>query len=123
MYKVTVELPEGAYLWFMSFLALIEVRLGIKVKQTVREYKEQAEVGPGRATVRYSATGQAEAIAALGGTTVVALVFKHLLENGAKTNREVREETKFNHKTVNDSIYKLQKMGLIATVPIEAEEV
>ena len=122
IWKVTVDLPsEEAYKWFVSFLYLIEARLGIKVPLSLRQTQDGEPAEVDHSTVRYRVRGdqvsQLEVLRELGPLTIAGLIFEHLM-SAPKTNKQIRREKGFNGKTVSATLYRFQQMGVVDTVAI-----
>src|SRR3990167_5999073 len=65
------------------------------------------------ARIRYRAVGASDAITDLGHSTVVGIIFSHLIEHGPCTAREIRAEKPFTDKSVQSAIDKLKRMHLV----------
>lgn len=72
--------------------------------------------------VQYRAIGTSEALQALGQTTVVGLIYSHILEHGPCTVADIRRDKFYGAKSVESSIHKLKHMGLVAAEPVQPQE-
>lgn len=84
-----------------------------------------ARKGNSRSTVKYRAVGGADALDALGKTTVHGLIFSDILAQPERetTVKGIRDRMAYTDKSVQSTIHRLKKMGLIVPVDIDTNEV
>ena len=120
--RITFDLDEAAFPWLMGFIATMEHALHIAIKVSMKELDEAgAMVGPNggdRSTVKYATLGGRDALTALGESTIIGLIFAHLLDHGPQTAKEIGQGKPFNKKTIEASLWRLRHQGLITAEEI-----
>jgi len=113
--RVTIEVEDDAFPWLMGFVATMEHALHRQFQPVVREVVNGQAVSdkPDQSRIRYAAIAGREALAALGDSTIIGIIFAHLVDNGPKTAKEIQQEKPFNLKTIVASIYRLKQMELV----------
>ncbi len=69
-------------------------------------------------TVQYSAISGAEALEAIGATTVQGIIYSYLLANGPCTAKHLREHTTYSMKSIESTVDKLKDKGVVVATPI-----
>ena len=120
--RITFELDEVAFPWLMGFIATMEHALKIAIKVSIKDMDEGGTLssphGGDRSTVKYAALGGRDALTALGESTIIGLIFAHLLDHGPQTAKEIGQGKPFNKKTIEASLWRLRHQGLITTEEI-----
>ena len=124
-YKVTVEVPDvGVLQWLISFLILIETRMGVTLSHVIKEIKDPTEVADlmrDRSQVRYVALGDLSVLKDLGERTIIGLIYQRLVNEGPQTAKQIKLDMLFNGKSIESSLTTLRTMGLVESRPIETE--
>ena len=114
--------------WVIPFLVMISTVTGSSKSLRITEVEQGDQIrlvtprgnGHDLSTVRYHAIGQHDAIALLGETTVIGMVFAHILEHGPCTVREIRQaKPGLSDKSLQSVVWKLRHSGLVEARAIQ----
>ena len=117
--RVLIEVADAVGQWVIAQAHMVQTITGqtvtIKILEAGEEVKfSRSRVDAHEPRLKYKATGQLDALEALGQTTIMGIVYAHLLDHGPCTIREIRRaKPSLSDKSIQSIIFKLRHSDLV----------